>query len=319
LTAAGAVHAISGASGAELFVVHGVNAYDEIGLSVASLGDVDGDGVRDILAGSNQDGQQVRGDILVASGATGAILRTAIGPADYDEFGVTLAGLGDVNHDGVDDYIVGAYSLNQGGAAFLYSGADGTQLWEFDGAIGALESDALLGYAFAAGDFNGDGIADVMISDPNWAHRKSSAFPWSYRGAVFQYLGCPAWSENYGAGWPGELGVPGLVALDDPAPGASLSIRVDDSSSAATSGLLLVGLSSTSLPTGKGGTLLVTPFDLLPISIGAGGLTFTATIPDDWSLYFFDLYLQAIEFDPLASKGLSFTAGLRLRFGIDLP
>jgi hypothetical protein len=42
-------------------------------------------------------------------------------------------------------------------------------------------------------------------------------------------------------------------------------------------------------------------------------------VPPDPSLYFLDIYLQAIELDPFASKGLSFTPGLLLHCGYDLP
>jgi hypothetical protein len=63
--------------------------------------------------------------------------------------------------------------------------------------------------------------------------------------------------------------------------------------------------------------LLVTPFLFVPVSLPVGGITLSGQVPDDPALYGFDLYLQAIELDAGASKGLSFTRGLDLFFGYD--
>jgi hypothetical protein len=79
----------------------------------------------------------------------------------------------------------------------------------------------------------------------------------------------------------------------------------------------MLGLYKASIPTGKGGTLLVAPFLTVPLALPVGGLTLSGAIPDDASLYGFDLYLQALEADAGASKGISFTRGLDLYFGFD--
>src|SRR4029079_18079134 len=121
------------------------------------------------------------------------------------------------------------------------------------------------------------------------------------------------------SGWPGMNGVPALTALNDPSPGLPLTIQVDSSLGSQTLGVLFLGFAEANVPTGKGGTLLVSPAQTIPLVIPATGLQMSSTIPNDPALDFFDLYLQAIEADAFASKGLSFTAGLRLRFGLDLP
>jgi hypothetical protein len=79
----------------------------------------------------------------------------------------------------------------------------------------------------------------------------------------------------------------------------------------------MLGFAEASIPTGKGGTLLVAPFLSIPLALPAGGLTFSGQVPNDPALYGFDLYLQALEADAGASKGISFTRGLDLFFGFN--
>ena len=57
----------------------------------------------------------------------------------------------------------------------------------------------------------------------------------------------------------------------------------------------------------------------LLLSVPAGGTTLSGALPNDPALWFFDLDLQALEVDSFASKGVSFTAGLQLHCGFDLP
>jgi hypothetical protein len=124
------------------------------------------------------------------------------------------------------------------------------------------------------------------------------------------------WS-NYGAGWPGTNGIPAFTARSNPVVGKTIKIDLDDSAGVATSGWLVTGLSKASIQFHRSGTLLVNPTLFLPISIPAGGQTFTDQIPNDPSLYGVDAYLQALEFDSGASRGLSFSRGLDLFMGFD--
>ena len=66
----------------------------------------------------------------------------------------------------------------------------------------------------------------------------------------------------------------------------------------------------------SGGTLLVAPpWLLVPLVLPAGGLALTEILPSDILLCGFELDLQALELDPGASHGISFTAGLKLLLG----
>ncbi len=91
------------------------------------------------------------------------------GAAAGDGLGFSVAGAGDVNADGKADFIVGAPYASPGGmdsagSAYVYSGADGSLLYQKDGAA-ALD---FLGFSVAgAGDVNGDGKADFIIGAPH--------------------------------------------------------------------------------------------------------------------------------------------------------
>ncbi len=101
----GAVYVYSAKTATLLYVFVG-DWYDGMGLTVSSLGDVNGDGVPDLLAGSSSayGNGTYSGMIRVASGADGATIRTVYGDALNDRLGSSLVGMGDMNRDGVDDY-----------------------------------------------------------------------------------------------------------------------------------------------------------------------------------------------------------------------
>lgn len=120
-----------------------------------------------------------------------------------------------------------------------------------------------------------------------------------------------SWS-NYGAGLAGTNGVPGLALVADPVIGGLLTLLLDNSLGAPTTGLLFVGLSATSQPTAWGGTLLVVPALSKVLPVAAGGLSLSGTLPDDPLLCGTSIFLQAVEIDAGASRGFSFTPGLEM-------
>jgi len=87
------------------------------------------------------------------------------GSALFEEFGHAVDGAGDVDRDGFDDIIVGAWGANQGfqsaaGAAFVFSGATGAQLYRINGS----NTNDQLGFSVAgAGDLDGDGFSDFLV------------------------------------------------------------------------------------------------------------------------------------------------------------
>ncbi len=122
-------------------VLYGGNLYDWFGVSMASLGDVDGDGHDDMVIGAIQNeawGSPTvhtgPGYVRVYSGKIGALLHQVLGGSIPACFGISVAATGDVNGDGVPDYIVGApLDSSQGGvqgSASVHSGKDGSKICE---------------------------------------------------------------------------------------------------------------------------------------------------------------------------------------------
>jgi Tol biopolymer transport system component len=122
------------------------------------------------------------------------------------------------------------------------------------------------------------------------------------------------WS-NYGAGFPGTNGIPDLTASAAPVLGTSIQVALANSLGTPTVGLLFVGFAQADVATPRGGHLLVDPAFILPISFSIGGNTFDFDVPNDPSLFDLHLDLQALEADPGAAKGISFSAGLELVLG----
>jgi hypothetical protein len=122
---------------------------------------------------------------------------------------------------------------------------------------------------------------------------------------------------NYGAGWPGTLGVPTITSSANPVLNTTITVTISNSLGSNTFTVVILGFGKVSIVTGKGGTLLVDPFLFIPASLPAGGLGLTGTLPPmDPALCGLEVDMQALEVDGGASKGLSFTDGLELILGI---
>jgi hypothetical protein len=94
------------------------------------------------------------------------IIREWDGESAGDQFGWIARVIGDADGDGTNDFVTSAPTKNIRGAnagrVYVYSGRSGALLWSVDGAPG----DELGSGIEAAGDVNGDGIADVVASAP---------------------------------------------------------------------------------------------------------------------------------------------------------
>ncbi len=167
------------------------------GLQVANAGDINADGYDDVLVGapSFDNGQTDEGRVYVYEGtSTGldpvpaAILEVDIA---FLHFGWSVAGAGDINHDGYDDIIIGAISYDNGeideGAVFVYYGSvEGI----IEGAYTILESNnahAYFGVSVSdAGDVNGDEFDDIVVGAMYYSNGESS------EGAGFVFHGSAA-------------------------------------------------------------------------------------------------------------------------------
>jgi hypothetical protein len=137
---------------------------DMLGVRVTS-GDVDGDGLPELLLGAYQANGSQQGYVQVRSGADGHLMLTLEGDAPGDRLGRGLSLAGDIDEDGYGDILAGAYQpfLFGPGWARLYSGRDGSILYEF---VGDQIGDDFGGSTASAGDVNGDGIADLVVGAP---------------------------------------------------------------------------------------------------------------------------------------------------------
>ncbi len=167
--------------------IRGEPAADERFGSALATGDFNGDGYTDLaigVPGDNNAGRRGGGANVIYGSATGLteadneLLRPSR-PEDDDLFGAALTA-GDFNGDGYADLAIGAPGeevdagggANGGGAVeVFYGSANGIasrQLWDQGKAsiAGVPEEDDLFGAALTAGDFNGDGYADLAIGVP---------------------------------------------------------------------------------------------------------------------------------------------------------
>lgn len=168
-TWSGRVYVVSGATGQIIRRLEGAVGTAQLGFSVAGLGDIDGDGAGDIVAGAyGQNGTLGRdaGHAFVYSGKTGAILADLEGEGLDHYFGVAVARLPDADGDGKDDFIVGASDWDQApaagrrGRAYVYSGATRQLIRTHDGE----NPNDVFGWAVAGvPDANGDGRGDVLV------------------------------------------------------------------------------------------------------------------------------------------------------------
>jgi FG-GAP repeat protein len=162
----GSVEIFRGSDGASLFKLDGIAAGSLFGSSVACAGDLDGDGLNDLLVGSP--GSDLFGSnsgcVSAFSGANGTELYRWLGDAAGDALGVSVAGAQDVDGDGTSDVVAGAVGADTGGASsgavYVYSGATGSRLALIPGKAAGER----MGFAIAAlSDLSADGKAEVLL------------------------------------------------------------------------------------------------------------------------------------------------------------
>ncbi|MEH2330951.1 beta strand repeat-containing protein [Nostoc sp.] len=188
----GAQFNVSTLNGTNGFTINGINADDYSGSSISSAGDINGDGVDDLIIGArgaDPNGQSSGQSYVVfgSKGGFGAQFNlsnlngtngfTINGINTYDNLGISISSEGDINSDGIDDLIIGASSASPNGqgsgqsyVVFGSKGGFGAQfnLKTLNGTngftINGINTYDNLGTSVnSAGDFNGDDIDDLII------------------------------------------------------------------------------------------------------------------------------------------------------------
>lgn len=144
-------------------------AGDVLGLSVAPIGDLNGDGIGELILGAPTAdvGGIDKGIAQVVSGSDGSLIYQFEGQFLLGLFGVSVAAV-DVNGDGVDDILVGAPSESPGGmnegSAYAFSGLDGSLLTRIDGIVpGETFGSEVVGLD----DIDLDGCEDFFVHSPS--------------------------------------------------------------------------------------------------------------------------------------------------------
>ena len=213
------------ADGSLGFVIKGVNVGDESGNSVSSAGDINNDGISDLIIGApgaeqsyviyGRDSQDESSDgfgtsidlsTLTGDAANGNLGFVIKGVNGGDRSGYSVASAGDINRDGVNDLIIGAYRADpngkgDAGESYVIFGKN-SQDETSDGFGASFDLSALtdetadgsLGFVIkganygdrsgvsvsSAGDVNGDGVGDLIIGAelavPNAQHHAGKSY-----------------------------------------------------------------------------------------------------------------------------------------------
>ncbi|MCB9898110.1 MAG: FG-GAP repeat protein [Planctomycetes bacterium] len=207
-------------------------AGDEMGTSVAILGDLDGDGKGEVAVGTPGDSTNGvdAGAVYVADGQFGNVLYVIRGTHAGDRCGESIANLGDVDLDGFDDLLVGFpgedFNGNDTGRARVYSGDSGLVLYTRIGP----QAGARFGAAVAAvGDTNGDGRPDFLVGAPDYdvagLSGQSHGYAGLFSGAPFgtpmgTFTGTQSFEQlGYAVGGAGDVDADGVADFAIGAPG----------------------------------------------------------------------------------------------------
>jgi hypothetical protein len=228
------------------------------GYSVATAGDVNGDGYSDVIVGAYlyDNGETDEGRAFVYHGSAAGLAPSPAWTAEGDQaganFGISVASAGDVNGDGYSDVVIGAYQYDNGqtdeGRAFVYHGSPtglaASPAWTAE----SEQSGGAFGYSVAsAGDVNGDGYADVIVGAYKYDDGEIN------EGRAYLY---------YGNGGAGLDRIPRQLRADDSAPIGALG-----RSASASFRLGLLGRS----PAGRGRVRM--EWEVKPLGLAFDGAT----------------------------------------------
>ncbi|HWN83411.1 MAG TPA: integrin alpha, partial [Candidatus Udaeobacter sp.] len=201
----------SGLAASPAWIAENGQTSASFGLSVGTAGDVNGDGFDDVIVGAPDfdNGQTDEGRAFVYQGSAAGLSASPAWTAECNQtsasFGYSVSTAGDVNADGFDDVIVGAWQYDNNnqpnqGRAFVYHGSaaglSATAAWFGESG----QQGANFGWSVAnAGDLNGDGYADVIVGIPGYSNGQASeGRAYAYHGSAAGLGISPAWGIESG-------------------------------------------------------------------------------------------------------------------------
>ncbi|MFT5682451.1 MAG: hypothetical protein ACI8RZ_003369 [Myxococcota bacterium] len=222
---------------------YGEDAADRAGLTVSAVGDVDGDGLADLLIGADRNGEGSAGAAYVVLGGVSGDM--SLGDADWvlrgesdgEEAGAGMGAAGDVDGDGLADLLISGTGVDGAGVAWLVAGsgvgsdtlADAQA--RIDGDVTKKIADDLGSALIGAGDVDGDGQADLLISGSTsggpgavWLLYGPTSGTLTPADADATFLGNSSGDQaGYSLAAPGDLNSDGLSDLLIGAPSADSS------------------------------------------------------------------------------------------------
>lgn len=210
----GVVYILSGADGSELRRIYGPESYSRFGCEITHIGDLNGDGVEELLIGAK--GSEVDlgngpetdvGRAYVLDGVTNIPIHVVSGEVAFGYFGSAVSAAGDFDRDGVPDFIVTAQEHTEPsvgvecGAIFIYSGATGNLIRKH---VGEQPGDKFGKSVWGNVDVDNDGRLDVIVG----AHEKDRPGTQDdYPGGIYVFANDGSMILNYtGNGFRERLG-----------------------------------------------------------------------------------------------------------------
>lgn len=209
----------SGLSTTEDWAWENLSTAQQFGMALSTSGDVNGDGFDDLVVGApgfevTQGGNEGKGYLFLGSATGfGSAPDWTVEGTDYGEgLGASVAIVGDINGDGLDDLALSApwymVSSSTRGRIHLFWGTTTSLSTSADLALVAATTQAL-GYAqegvTRVGDVDDDGIDDLFAGSPSFSSGDFSGAVWLFPGATGGPAALPtAWF--YGPQYGGQMG-----------------------------------------------------------------------------------------------------------------